>query len=289
MPKLHKRIPKTSELMWIFGTVFMALGVCLNKKSDLGVSMIAAPTFILQEFLSSFSSFFSAGVTEYLLQGVILIVLFIVVRKFEWRFLLCFVAAIIYGYCLDLWLLILGPSPFQSLALRWVMLIVGDLSVSFGVACFFRTYIPLQIHELFVSEVSAKFSFPLPKTKWIYDLSFLALSVILAFTLFNDYSTFDWTKIYAQSFHSIGLATVITTLINTPTIKLCGFFIDKVFITTPLFPELEKLLRKTDSHSDKISSASRNPISEDFSDKSPSVENNTDDTDVRIKDIPDKN
>ena len=130
MPKLHKRIPKTSELMWIFGTVFMALGVCLNKKSDLGVSMIAAPTFILQEFLSSFSSFFSAGVTEYLLQGVILIVLFIVVRKFEWRFLLCFVAAIIYGYCLDLWLLILGPSPFQSLALRWVMLIVGDLSVS---------------------------------------------------------------------------------------------------------------------------------------------------------------
>lgn len=53
-----KKIKKTSELMWLLGMIFMSLGVCLCKKSGLGVSMIAAPTFILQEFLHPLSSFF---------------------------------------------------------------------------------------------------------------------------------------------------------------------------------------------------------------------------------------
>lgn len=251
MPNSYKRIPKTSELMWILGTIFMSLGVCLCKKTGLGVSMIAAPTFILQEYLSSLSSFFSVGVTEYLLQGVILILLCLIVRKFDWRFLLCFAAAVIYGYCLDLWLLILGTDIFPSVVMRWGMLIVGDVCVSIGVACFFRTYFPLQIHELFVAEVSAKFSSPVTRTKWIYDICCLILSVVLAFSLFGDAASFDWKHIYAVGFHSIGLATLVTTVINAPLIKLCGIVLDKIFLPTPLLPKLAGVLgRKTKAPSD---------------------------------------
>ncbi len=246
-----KKIPKTSELMWILGTIFMSLGVCICKKTGLGVSMIAAPTFILQEFLYPLSSFFSVGVTEYLLQGVILVILCLVVRKFDWRFLLCFAAAVIYGYCLDLWFIILGEEIFSSIAVRWVMLLVGDFCVSLGVACFFRTYFPLQIHELFVSEVSAKFASPVTRTKWIYDICCLVLSIILAFSLFGDAASFDWKQIYAVGFHSIGLATLVTTLINAPLIKLCGFILDKIFLPTPLFPKVATVLeRKTKKPTD---------------------------------------
>lgn len=248
-----KKIKKTSELMWLSGMIFMSLGVCLCKKSGLGVSMIAAPTFILQEFLRPFGSFFSVGATEYLVQGLILVVLCIVVRKFDWRFLLAFVVAVLYGYCLDFWILVIGTTPLKSVALNWLLLLVGDVCVSFGVACYFRTYFPLQIHELFVAEVSSTYKKPITKVKWIYDLSCLTLSVILAFSLFGDAKTFAWSKIYAESFHSIGLATLITTFINAPLIKTFGILLDKFFDPTPLMPKFANLIERKPKQ-DKTSS-----------------------------------
>mgnify|MGYP004563041985 CR=1 FL=1 len=239
-----KKIKKTSELMWLLGMIFMSLGVCLCKKSGLGVSMIAAPTFILQEFLHPLSSFFSVGVTEYLTQGAILIILCIVVRKFDWRYLLAFAVAVLYGYCLDLWILIIGIEPLSSVALNWLILLLGDVCVSFGVACYFRTYFPLQIHELFVAEVSATYKKSVTKVKWIYDVCCLLLSAILALSLFGDVKTFDWSKIYAESYHSIGLATLITTFINAPLIKLFGILLDKFFDPTPLMPKFARLIER---------------------------------------------
>lgn len=47
MKKPLKKIPKTAELMWVLGIFLVALGVTMSKKADLGVSMIAAPTFIV--------------------------------------------------------------------------------------------------------------------------------------------------------------------------------------------------------------------------------------------------
>ena len=91
-----KRFEKSSELLWIFGTLFVALGVSICSKADLGVSMIAAPAFIISEALTPLWSGFSVGVTEYVIQGVMLIILCILIRKFNWRYLLGFAVAIFY-------------------------------------------------------------------------------------------------------------------------------------------------------------------------------------------------
>ena len=123
--------------MWVFGIVFVALGVTICSKADLGVSMIAAPAFILSEKLITLSSFFTVGVTEYLIQGVMLILLCIVLRKIDFRFLFSFVVAVIYGCTIDLFMLIFEGVVFNEIWLRWVMLIVGDIITAFGVACFF--------------------------------------------------------------------------------------------------------------------------------------------------------
>jgi uncharacterized membrane protein YczE len=73
-----KRLEKSSELLWIFGTLFVALGVSICSKADLGVSMIAAPAFVISEAISSLWSGFSVGVTEYIIQGILLVVLCLV-------------------------------------------------------------------------------------------------------------------------------------------------------------------------------------------------------------------
>ena len=49
------KIKKSSELLWLFGIIFVALGVSICSKANLGVSMIAAPAFVVSEAILSFS------------------------------------------------------------------------------------------------------------------------------------------------------------------------------------------------------------------------------------------
>ena len=239
-----RKIKRSSELLWLFGIIFVALGVAICDKADLGVSMIAAPAFVVSEALLPLWSGFSVGVTEYLFQGLLLIIMCLAVRRFNWKYLLAFAVAVIYGYTLNFFIWVLGGVSFDSIALRWVMLILGDIVTAFGVACFFRTYMPLQVYELFVAEFTSRFKLKLTKVKLFFDLSLLAISVILALTLFGDVTTFDWTTIGYASFHSIGLGTLVTTAINSPIIALMGKLLDKIFEPTPLFPKLACALER---------------------------------------------
>jgi len=138
----------------------------------------------------------------------------------------------------------MGGVEFNTVAMRWIMLIVGDIIAALGVACFFRTYMPLQVYELFVAELVERFNLNISKTKWIFDLSLLVISIVLAITLFGDFSTFDWSTIGYSSFHSIGLGTLVTTAINSPIISLMGKLVDCIFEPTPRFAKLEQLLKR---------------------------------------------
>ena len=236
-----KKIKRSGELLWLFGIIFVALGVSICSKADLGVSMIAAPAFILHEALAPFSSFFSVGVMEYLIQGILLLLLCLIIRRFDWRFLLAFLVAVIYGYFLDFFLFLLGGIELTSVPLRFVMLIIGDLVTAFGVACFFHTFMPLEVYELFVAEISAVFHIDINKVKWGFDLSLLAISILLSLLIF-DVRAFDWSTIAYKSYHSIGLGTLITTLINSPIIAMMSRLVRRFFDPAPRFPRFAAML-----------------------------------------------
>jgi len=240
-----KKIKKTSELMWLFGILFVAFGVAICSKADLGVSMIAAPAFVIYEALAPFFTWISVGVTEYVVQGIMLILMCVIIRRFNWRYLLAFLVGVIYGYTLDLFLWLLSDISFNAIWLRWIMLIAGDVCTAFGVACFFHTYLPLQVYELFVAEISDRFKFNINKTKSIFDISQLSISIALALLLFGDVLSFDWTTIGHSSFHYIGLGTLVTTVINSPIIAFFSKIIDRVSDSTPCFPALEKILKRS--------------------------------------------
>lgn len=239
-----KKINKSSELLWLMGIIFVALGVAICSKADLGVSMIAAPTFIVQEAVFKLWSGFSVGVVEYIIQGLFLILLCLIVRRFSWRYLLAFAVAVIYGYTMNLFIFLLGNVEIRSVTARWVLLIIGDIFVGFGVACFFRTYMPLQVFELFVAEISDRFKIDVNRIKPVFDISMLVLSATLAIVLFGDLTSFNWSTIYYASYHSIGLGTLVTTLINAPIIKIMGKLIDKAFDPAAKFSRLETLLKR---------------------------------------------
>ena len=241
MKKPLKKIPKTAELMWVLGIFLVALGVTMSKKADLGVSMIAAPTFIVYEAIKPLWAV-SVGTVEYLVQGAILIIMCAVVQRVSWRYLLAFAVAVIYGCVMDMWMLVFKNVVLTEAYLKWIMLIAGDVMTAAGVACFFRTYMPLQVHELFVAELSDRYSLKINRVKLVFDMFFLVLSVVLTLTIFRDANTFDWKNIASTSYHSLGLGTIVTTLINAPIIAVIGKGLDKVFDYTPLFPKLAKFI-----------------------------------------------
>ena len=238
-----KKIKKASELLWLFGIIFVALGVSVCSKADLGVSMIAAPAFVIYESVAPLWSGFSVGMVEYLVQGALLIVMCFVVRKFDWRYLLGFGVAVLYGYALNFFLWVLSDLQVRSVFGRWLLLLAGDTCTAFGVACFFHTYMPLQVFELFVTETTNRFGLNIHKVKWTFDMALLAVSITLALNLFGDVKTFNWSTIGYTSFHSIGLGTLVTTAINSPIISFMDKLISRIFEDKPRLPKLEEKLK----------------------------------------------
>lgn len=238
-----KKINHSSELLWLLGIVFAAVGVALCNKSELGVSMIAAPAFIIADALSAVHPFFSIGVVEYLFQGLLLIILCITIKHFDPKYLLAFLAAVIYGYTLDFFIFLFRDITVTSIVSKYVLLLVGDVITGFGVCCFFRTYLPVQVYELFVNQISKCYGFRLEKVKRGFDISFLCTAVILVIVLFSHKGDFDPYRLLVASYHNIGVGTLVTTLINSYILAFWIKVVDKVFDPTPAFIKLEKLLK----------------------------------------------
>ena len=233
------------EAMWVLGIFLVSLGVALCSKADLGVSMIAAPAFIIQEALAAELPWLTVGVTEYVYQGVVLMIMCVAVRRFDIRYLGAFIVAVIYGYVLDMWLAVIGVNA-EEVYVKWLLMIAGALTTAVGVTCFFRTYLPLEVYELVVAEISKRYSFRIEKTKLTYDFIQLTVTAVLAFSLF-DPTEFDWSEIYMKAYHSLGPGTVFMTLVNAPVITLTGKIADRLFGCEPIFKKLKKLLSLPDN------------------------------------------
>lgn len=218
-----KKIGKMNEMAWVLGIVFCALGVCLITKADFGLSMIAAPAYILHVGLVKVFWWYTQGTSEYIFQGLLLILLCIGVQRFRLRYLLSFVTAILFGLVLDGWFLVFGGNgAYEVLWLRVVVFVVGELFTGFAIAFFFRTRLPLQIYELIVTEVADRYKWNSTTVKQVYDIVSLVLSLLLAFFV-NHSGT------------GIGIGTIVLTVINAPLIALSGKVLERFFTFEPLF------------------------------------------------------
>ena len=85
-----KKISRMNEAAWVIGIVGCALGVCLCTKADFGLSMIAAPPYIFHLALRDRLPWYTQGTSEYLWQGVLLLVMCVATGRFRWKYLLSF-------------------------------------------------------------------------------------------------------------------------------------------------------------------------------------------------------
>ena len=211
-----------TEISYLLGLIILALGTAFTTVSNLGVSMIVAPAYLLHLKISTFLPFFTFGMAEYTLQGIIIIVMCLVIRKFHYSYLFSFVTAVLYGLCLDASLMLISKIPSDSLTMRLVLFAVGTLLATLGVAFFFRTYISPEAYELFVKKVSARFGIAIHKFKYGYDAASLIISVVLTFAFFG-------------TFKGIGWGSVVSTLFNGILILFWSKILDKLFVFKDAF------------------------------------------------------
>lgn len=220
----NKKIKVSSELTYFISIIVLALSVSMIVVSDFGISMIVAPAFMLSEKFE----FLTFGQGEYVVQGLLFIILCIVMRKVKLVYFSSFLTGIIYGAVLDLWQSIpffdtsVTTPQSVNIVLRIVLFVVGMVMTSFSIALCFKTYLYPQVYDFFVKGVSQRYNIDRAKFKTCFDVSFLVLSLILTFVFF-------------QKLVGINFGTLIMTALNGFIIGFFSKLLDKYFYFEPTF------------------------------------------------------
>lgn len=211
-----KKIQKFGEWAYVWGIILLTIGIGLITKADLGMSMVAAPAYLI----SLKVDFLTFGMAEYAFQGFLLIVFCIVLHKFSWKFIFSFVTAVIYGGFLDLVLLAMQNVNPVTIPSRIAFFAGGNVIAAIGIAFCFHTYLPLLVYELFVKGISEHFNWNTSRFKLVYDCSSCVLATAMSFLFFGK-------------IQGIGLATVICALVNGNLIGWASNIMEKYIDFSP--------------------------------------------------------
>ena len=217
------------ELAYFFGIVVLAFGTALMEKADFGMSMVVAPAYLIHLKVSEYVPFFSFGMSEYVFQAVLLVLLSFVMRKFKKSYILSFATAFLYGIVLDIAINLVALFPYSGILWQIIFYITGLIICAIGVALLLHTYFPPEAYELVVKELSQKFNVTVGKTKTIYDCCSCVFAIALSLCFFNSFVGVKW-------------GTIVCAIINGWLIGKIGGFLEKKFIFKDALSLREKLL-----------------------------------------------
>lgn len=221
-----------TEIAYLLGLALLALATAMMERADLGMSMVVAPAYLVYRLLSPTLSFFTFGMAEYLLQGLLLVGMMLVLRQYRLSYLFSFVTAVLYGLMLDgcVWLVSFLP---QTLAVQWWMrLLLYGLGMgicALSVALLFRTYLSPEVYELLVKEVAGKYGKKVERVKLVYDCISCAVALGMSFAWFG----------FGQ-FVGVKAGTIVCALVNGPMIGAWGRWLDKHFAYPDMLPKLHR-------------------------------------------------
>lgn len=210
-----KKLP-FGELAFAVGVLLTAAGVALQITADLGLSMIASLAYILSEKFV----FLTVGTAEWIVQGTVFALGFVLVGRAAVQLIPSFGVALLCGALLDVMIFLFAPLQSDVLAVRLVLYLVGAAVLALGIAFAFRSYLPCQVHEMFVKVVAIEKGWKQNTVKIVYDWTCLGISLTM-------------TLLFFGKLVGIGVGTILCTVINAPMIAAWGNFLDKHFHFDP--------------------------------------------------------
>ncbi|WP_320048118.1 DUF6198 family protein [uncultured Ilyobacter sp.] len=195
-------------IYYLFGVIFMSLGVTLTLISDLGAGGWDA----LPENLYKLTGI-SIGTWVITIALILLIVAAMLKREFiNYK---AFITSIVMGKLIDLFYFYLEPfRETNSFTDRILFLVFGLIVIGVGCAITFVTGLPKNHTETFVFSIVDTTKFSYQKAKTIVDISALTIAVIIGFKL--------------KDFSNLGLGTIFNSFLMGTIIHYCMPLTQKV-------------------------------------------------------------
>ena len=217
-----------TEIAYFVGILFLAFGTAFMERADFGLSMVVAPAYILHVKISEFLPFFSFGTASYCVQAILIIVIALLMKRFKISYLFAFVTAVLNGYVLDGAIFVLGLIDANGIFFRILCYVIGVVIADLGISLLLRPYIAPEAYDVFVKDLSAHYKIGFGKFKTAYDISSLAISVLLSLVFFGKLV-------------GIGVGTLVCALVNGTLLGLMTKLCDKFFEFRDAFKFREKL------------------------------------------------
>lgn len=208
-----------SEFAYFIGIFVLALGTAFMEKADFGISMVVAPAYLIHLKVSEYLPFFSFGMSEYVFQAVLLVLLALVMGKFKKSYLLSFATAFFYGTVLDTAISLVARFPHTGILWQVAFYVAGLIICAIGVALLLHTYFPPEAYELVVKELSPKFKITVGKTKTMYDCCSCVFAIVLSLCFYRSFVGVKWGTIVCAAVNGWLIGKISHFLENNFTLK----------------------------------------------------------------------
>lgn len=195
----------SKEGAFIAALFINSLAIALLVKSVFGVSTLSSLPLVISEIFP----FVSFGMTNFIVQTVLLLILIAITHQPKHTYIYSFVIAFVFGLLVDLFELIVSPLP-NLFVIRIIYFILGWVLISFGAALFILSSMPLMPFDGFIKDLSSFLNVSVKKVKTTCDLIFVSSACILSL-------------IFLHKLSGVGIGTIFMALFTG---GLTQYFID---------------------------------------------------------------
>ena len=205
------KITVHGELALLFAVMINSFGVVLMLYSGAGISAISSVPFAFSEVLPVLS----LGTWTYIFQGLLVLSLMIMRKRFVPSYLFSFAVGFVFGKLLDVHELWIGFLP-NNIPMRIVYFILSYIILCFGIAVSNRCLLPITPTDLFPRELADITKVSYSKIKIGFDVSCLAVTAGLTFFCLGHLD-------------GLGIGTIVAAFTMGKGASIAGSVIDKKF------------------------------------------------------------
>ena len=197
------------EVALLFAIIINSIGVLLMLQSGSGISAISSVPYAFSEVFPKLT----LGTWTYIFQGLLVITLMVLKKRFVPSYLFSFVAGFIFGKLMDVNELWITNLP-MSIPLRIVYFVVSYVILCFGIALSNRCKLPIIPTDLFPRDLAEIIKKPYARVKITFDVACLLVTACMTY--------FALGRILG-----LGIGTVVAAFTRGKGVDIAGRLIDK--------------------------------------------------------------
>lgn len=205
----NKRIILRGEAALLVAIIINSIGVLLMLQSGSGISAISSVPYAFSEVFPRLS----LGTWTYIFQGLLVITLMVLKKRFVPSYLFSFVAGFLFGEMMDINELWITRLPL-SIPLRIFYFVLSYVIICFGIALSNRCKLPIIPTDLFPRDLAEILNKPYARVKITFDVTCLVVTACLTY--------FALGKILG-----LGIGTVVAAFTMGKGVAIAGSLIDK--------------------------------------------------------------